>query len=147
MLFRSGLRQVRIFASGGLNEEVIAGLLQDGAPIDGFGVGADMGVSADAPTLDIVYKLVEYGGRGRLKLSPGKALLPGRKQIFRVEANGVADHDVVARHDETLSGRPLLQQVMKSGARLASARASLDEVRALAARERAQLPATLRALP
>ena len=104
-----------IFASGGLNEDEIAQLLAAGAPIDGFGVGTDMGVSRDAPSLDIAYKLVEYAGRGRLKLSTGKALLPGRKQVFRVERDGVADHDVIGRRDEPLPGRPLLRQVMAGG--------------------------------
>ena len=94
------------------------GSLRAGAPIDGFGVGAAMGVSADAPVLDIVYKLVEYAGRGRVKLSPEKGLLPGRKQIFRVERDGLAQYDVLGRHDEPPHGRALLQQVMKSGTRL-----------------------------
>ena len=79
-----------IFASGSLNEDEIARLLSAGAPINGFGVGSDMGVSRDAPALDIAYKLVEDAGRGRMKLSSGKAVLPGRKQIFRVEHDGLA---------------------------------------------------------
>jgi nicotinate phosphoribosyltransferase len=31
-----------------------------------------MAVSSDAPSLDIVYKLVEYAGRGSLEWSTGK---------------------------------------------------------------------------
>src|SRR4029079_7903646 len=100
LLDDAGLQRVTIFASGGLNEDEIAGLMVAGAPIDGFGVGTDMGVSRDAPSLDIAYKLVEYAGCGRVKLSPGKAILPGRKQIFRVEQDGLADHDVLGRNDE-----------------------------------------------
>jgi nicotinate phosphoribosyltransferase len=146
MLDDAGLHHVGIFASGGLNEDVIARLLADGAPINGFGVGTDMGVSSDAPALDIAYKLVEYGGRGRLKLSPGKALLPGRKQIFRVERDGVADRDVLARHDEAACGRPLLVPVMQAGVRLPAGRITLDEARAHARRERERLPPQLRAL-
>lgn len=142
----AGLQRVRIFASGGLNEDEIARLLAEGAPIDGFGVGTDMGVSRDAPALDIAYKLVEYEGRGRLKLSTGKAVLPGRKQIYRVERDGAADRDVLARDDEAPHGRPLMQQVMKGGVRLPAGRASLDESRAHAARELPRLPARIRAL-
>ena len=59
-----------------------------GAPIDSFGVGTRVGVSADAPYLDSVYKLVEYDGRPVLKLSAEKSTEPGRKQVFRGEARG-----------------------------------------------------------
>ena len=45
-----------------------------------------MGVSADAPSLDSAYKLVEYDGRPMLKLSEAKATEPGRKQVFRGRA-------------------------------------------------------------
>jgi len=58
----AGLRHVEVFASGNLNEDEIARLVAAGAPINGFGVGTDMGVSRDAPALDIAYKLVEYAG-------------------------------------------------------------------------------------
>ena len=49
-----------------------------------------MSVSADAPALDIAYKLTEYAGIGRMKLSPGKRTLPGRKQVFRTFRDGLA---------------------------------------------------------
>lgn len=140
----AGLRSVAIFASGGLNEDEIVRLMTAGAPIDAFGVGTDMAVSRDAPGLDIAYKLVEYGGRGRVKLSPGKALLPGRKQIFRVERDGIADHDVLGRRDEQPCGRALLQHVMAGGTRCQAGRVTLDDARTLATRERDRLPSPLR---
>ncbi|MFO7813803.1 MAG: nicotinate phosphoribosyltransferase, partial [Pelovirga sp.] len=71
LLDQAKLGQVEIFASGGLNEDKITELISAGAPVDGFGVGTSMGVSKDAPDLDIAYKLCEYAGKGRLKLSPG----------------------------------------------------------------------------
>ncbi len=77
-----GCTGVQIFASGGLDEDEIARLVTAAAPIDGFGVGSDMAVSRDAPGLDIVYKLVEYAGRPRLKLSPGKAVLRAGSRSF-----------------------------------------------------------------
>jgi nicotinate phosphoribosyltransferase len=80
-----GLDRVEIFASGGLDEHEVERLVESGAPIDGFGVGTRMGVSSDAPSLDMAYKLTEYAGRVRLKLAPGKRILPGRKQVFRSE--------------------------------------------------------------
>jgi nicotinate phosphoribosyltransferase len=146
ILDAAGLQRVGIFASGGLNEDEIARLITAAAPIDGFGVGTDMGVSRDAPALDIAYKLVEYAGCGRVKLSPGKAILPGRKQIFRVEHDGLADHDFLGRHDEPPSGRPLMRQVMKGGARLADARVSLKDAYERARRELAWLPPHIRAI-
>ena len=59
----AGLGHVRIFASGGLDELSIHELVRGGAPIDAFGVGTQTGVSADAPSLESVYKLVRYGER------------------------------------------------------------------------------------
>jgi nicotinate phosphoribosyltransferase len=140
----AGLQEVRIFASGGLDEDDVARLVRSGAPIDAFGVGTAMGVSEDAPALDIAYKLVEYAGRPRLKLSSGKELLPGAKQVFRVYRDGEAVHDTLARFGEELAGRPLLEPVMRSGRRLPEGGRSLQETRAYAAREVAALPERLR---
>ena len=76
LLDHAGLRQ-KIFASGGLDEHEVAELVRAGAPVDAFGIGTQLGVSADAPYIDAVYKLVEYDGRPVLKLSPAKATAPG----------------------------------------------------------------------
>ena len=103
----------------------------------------EMGVSHDAPSLDIAYKLVEYAGRGRLKLSAGKRVLPGRKQVFRVELGDFSDHDVLGKSDERVPGRPLLRRVMAGGARLAEGQATLDQVRAHAKAELDRLPPRL----
>ncbi|HEY8377665.1 MAG TPA: hypothetical protein VIK91_14315, partial [Nannocystis sp.] len=88
----------------------------------------------------------EYEGRGRIKLSPGKPILPGRKQVFRVEEGGRAVGDVIARRDEAIPGRALLVQVMESGRRLPEGRVTLDEARARAAEELARLPDHVRGL-
>ena len=145
MLDAAGLASVQIIASGGLDEHSIAALVAAGAPIDGFGVGTQMDVSADAPTLDAVYKLVEYDGEGRVKLSPGKETLPGRKQIFRTIESGVITRDVLALRDEQLAGAPLLRPVMRAGRHLPPER-SLAETRSYAAEQRAMLAPELRAL-
>lgn len=146
LLDAAGLHAVRIVVSGGLSEEKVAEIIARGAPVDGFGVGTHMGVSEDEPTLDLAYKLTEYEGVGRLKRSPGKATLPGRKQVFRVEEAGRALHDVIARHDETLAGRPLLETVMRAGKRTAAGRVSLARARARAADELSRLPEPILAL-
>lgn len=48
---------VRIVLSGNLNEQRIARLLAGGVPVDALGVGASLDVSADAPALDMAYKI------------------------------------------------------------------------------------------
>jgi nicotinate phosphoribosyltransferase len=98
-----GLHDVHILASGDLDEHRIADLLAADAPIDAFGVGTRMGTSADAPSLGVVYKLVEDDNGPKLKLAEGKATWPGRKQVFRCD-----DHDVLGLIDERVDGRGLL---------------------------------------
>ena len=114
ILDQAGLPNVRIFASGGLDETDVDRLVTAGAPIDAFGVGTRVGVSADAPYLDSVYKLVEYDGRPVLKLSEAKATAPGRKQVFRGP-----DGDVIGLRDEPVppGTEPLLVPVMFGGRR------------------------------
>jgi nicotinate phosphoribosyltransferase len=131
LLDEAGLGDVRIFASGNLDELAIAELTARAAPIDAYGVGTRMGVSADAPYLDSVYKLVAYGDRPVLKLSPEKATAPGRKQVFRApdagrELVGLRDEPAPAGHE------PLLVPVMAGGRRtgpagdIATARARFE---------------------
>ena len=145
-LDEAGLQRIGIFASGGLDEYTVAALVASGAPIDGFGVGTSMGVSDDAPTLDIAYKLCEYAGRGRLKLSESKPVLPGRKQVFRVAEGGQDVRDVIARSSEDLPGRPLLVKMMEGGKRLPSAGVELKAIREYAREQTSRLPAAVREL-
>lgn len=143
LLDRAGLERVRIVASGGLDEWRIAELVASGAPIDAFGVGTALATSRDAPDLELVYKLAEYAGRGRLKLSSDKPVLPGRKQLLRArdaEGNIVADR--IARADETGPGEALLRTRMEQGRRTRPA-PDLDAVREHARRERHRLPGSL----
>jgi nicotinate phosphoribosyltransferase len=146
LLDAAGMPQVRIMASGGLDEHAIAALLADGAPIDGFGVGTAVDVVADRPYLDAAYKLVAYAGQDCGKLSPGKVSLPGRKQVFRRHVDGLAVGDTIARHDERLPGEPLLECVMRDGRRLPAGRVDTAGARAHAAEQLECLPAALRAL-
>ena len=140
LLDEAGLSQVEIFASGGLDEKRITELLSAGAPLDGFGVGSSMGVSSDAPVLDIAYKLCEYAGQGRLKLSTGKPILPGRKQIFRMTENDRDVGDVIARVDENFPGRAFLVPVMRQGKRLETGCVDLESIREYTQQQIARLP-------
>ncbi|MGZ5128020.1 MAG: nicotinate phosphoribosyltransferase [Actinomycetota bacterium] len=125
LLDEAGLTDARIFASGGLDELEVAELVKAGAPVDAFGIGTQMGVSADAPYVDSVYKLTEYNGEPKLKLSSDKATAPGRKQVWRSGAG-----DLLALRDEAGpdDGEALLSPVMRGGRRLADS-SSLDESR------------------
>jgi nicotinate phosphoribosyltransferase len=136
----AGLAGVRILVSGGLDEYDLERLVREGAPIDAAGVGTRMGVSADAPTLDSVYKLVAYGDRPVLKLSEGKVTLPGAKQVWRRRPT---DDDLLAGRDEPAPpGRePLLVPVMVGGTRVGAV-GTLLEARDRLQRDLAGLPAT-----
>ena len=146
MLDAAGLRQVIVFASGNLDEQRIARLLADGAPIDGFGVGTALDTSSDAPTLDAVYKLQSYAGVARRKRSEGKATWPGIKQVWRrCNAQGRLAEDRVGLADDAGDGEPLLQPVMRAGRRLPSS-GTLAQARSHCAAQLARLPEALRAL-
>jgi nicotinate phosphoribosyltransferase len=140
LLDQAGLSHVRIFASGGLDEADVDRLVSAKAPIDAFGVGTRVGVSADAPSLDSVYKLVEYDGRPVLKLSAAKATEPGRKQMFRG-----AGGDVIALRDEPPppGTEPLLVPVMLAGRRAGPPR-NLETARHLFETDLARLPEPVR---
>jgi nicotinate phosphoribosyltransferase len=146
ILDAGGCENVHIFCSGGLDEHVLHRLVAAGAPVDGFGVGTSLDVSADAPYLDCVYKLQEYAGRARRKRSTAKATWPGRKQVYRrYDATGVMVGDVITVEDDPQDGEPLLEQVVAQGQRTGPT-PSLGEIRERAARSLRALPAAQRAL-
>jgi nicotinate phosphoribosyltransferase len=124
-------------ARGGLDEYAIADLVAASAPIDAYGVGTKMGVSADAPYLDTAFKLVDYDGRPVMKLSPDKVTLPGAKQVHRGP-----EGDVIALRTEPLpSGyEPLLVPVMREGRRLGPPEPIADAIRRCSASVRALPP-------
>jgi len=111
----AALADARIFASGGQGGDRVFVQAAAGAPIDAYGVGTKMGVSADAPYLDSAYKLAAYDGRPVMKLSAGKASPPGAKQVYRGP-----DGDVLALREEPPppGHQPLLVPVMRKGRRV-----------------------------
>jgi len=145
MLDENGLGYVQIFASGDLDEYRIEELLRKGAKIDSFGVGTKMGTSADRPYVDIIYKLCEkVNGKGKfqpiMKLSEGKATLPGRKQVFRLrDAEGSFVKDVIALEDEKVDGAPLLVKVVEKG-KVVYDFPTLEEIRERALENLSRLP-------
>ena len=140
-----GLKDVGIFASGNLDEWKVAALIASGAPIDGFGIGSRLDVSADLPYLDCAYKLQEYAGQPRRKRSEGKATWPGRKQVFRTYRDGLTERDTIALEGDREAGEPLLQLVMQNGKRL-NPSPSLADLRERTLEQLTTLPPELRKL-
>jgi nicotinate phosphoribosyltransferase len=130
VLDEAGLDDTEIFASSSFDEYKIARAVREGARIDAFGVGTKMGVSADAPFFDIVYKLVQYGDRPIMKLSTGKANLAGNKQVFRrADSQGRFIEDIIGTADEAIDGAtPLLRPVVQDG-KILRAHPTLEEIR------------------
>lgn len=140
MLDDAGLGYVKIFASNQLDEFVIRSLLEQKAPIDGFGVGTSLVTGQPDAALDGVYKLALAYGKSRIKLSENtaKITLPGKKQVHRMYdsnrrplgADVVAlweEKDLQEMHHpnydhksmglENCTGEPLLLPVMENGKR------------------------------
>jgi nicotinate phosphoribosyltransferase len=147
MLDASGLSYVRIVASNQLDEYVIRSLLEQGAPIDAFGVGTRLVTGQSSAALDGVYKLSAFDGQPRLKFSENfsKITLPGEKVIHRFfnqdgmfyadgialaseSTLGVIHHPMFTEARSSLKGHPselLMHTVMDHGKRLESA--SVDD--------------------
>jgi nicotinate phosphoribosyltransferase len=97
---QEGFKDVKILVSGGVDEYDIEKWISEGVPIDAFGVGTKLLTSADAPYLDIAYKLVEYEGKPKFKESPGKKTFPYKRQVWRFLKDGKFDYDKVGRFQE-----------------------------------------------
>ncbi len=146
ILDEHGCRDVQIILSGNLDEHRIEVLISAGTPVEAFGVGTSLDVSADAPALDMAYKLEEYAGRARRKRSPGKQTWPGRKQVYRERGpHGELLRDCIALDDEQMPGEPLLREVMREGRRV-SELPQLAAIREHTRSELAQLPQSMRSL-
>jgi nicotinate phosphoribosyltransferase len=146
ILDEGGLKEVTIFASGGIDESELARMAQQQAPIDGFGIGTSLTTSFDVPALDCAYKLQEYAGLPRRKRSTGKATWPGRKQVWRQYGqDGRMRRDILSVEEDDQVGEPLIEPVMQGGRRLMP-QPTLSEIRARTARSLERLPEPLRRL-
>ena len=141
-----GLKDVIILVSGGINEDVLAAMMKAKAPIDGFGIGVNLAASLDAPALDCAYKLQEYAGQAKRKLSEGKATWPGRKQVWRAyDTDGRMRGDILSLETDKQKGEPLVVPMMRAGQRIAPS-PTLAQIRERAAADLARLPERLRKL-
>jgi nicotinate phosphoribosyltransferase len=145
----AGLTDAKIMATGDLNEHKIHELVAAQSPIDVFGVGTDLATSADAPSLGVIYKMVEletaHEHRYTAKFSPEKHTLPGAKQIFRH-----ANYDVLARSTECISCEDetveALQRPVILGGKLVEPLPTAAQARQYAMERLARLPAPCHSL-
>jgi nicotinate phosphoribosyltransferase len=103
LLDQAGLHYVKIVVSNQLDEHIIKSLLDQGAPINAFGVGTNLVTGQQNPSLDGVYKLSWLEGEPRLKISENvtKTSLPGIKKVVRyTDPEGFFYADGVLLEDE-----------------------------------------------
>jgi len=108
MLNDADLDYVQIFASNQLNEYVIKSLNEQGAQIDGYGIGTELVTGKDTGALDGVYKLVENNGNPRLKISENieKITMPGKKKLIRyLDKDGMFFRDGILLENEKTTDR------------------------------------------
>jgi nicotinate phosphoribosyltransferase len=149
ILDEASLHDIAIFASGGLDEQLLQRYTAEGVPIDGYGIGTSLTTSQDAPALDCAYKIQEYAGAPKRKRSEGKATWPGRKQVWRRYADGLMAGDILTLDSdpalEISELEPLIEPVMQGGRRIGPL-PSLKQARERTAAELQRLPQPLRAL-
>ena len=114
----NGCKEVIIVASSDLNEYKIKQIIDTNAPIDAFGVGTELATSRDDPTIAGVYKLIEYNGRPKIKISEEKLTYPGKKQIYRIyNERGIFKEDILMLEDDEVppNSEALLIPIMEKG--------------------------------
>jgi nicotinate phosphoribosyltransferase len=146
ILDREGLSDIKVFASGNLDEYSLEKFAESETPIDGFGVGTLMITSADAPYIECGYKLVSYNHQPRFKKSPRKATYPCAKQVYRhYDDKDTFAYDEVTHINEKRETEALLNKVMENG-RILSKHPSLSETRQHLNQQIKKLPLNLRSL-
>ncbi|MDG7009126.1 MAG: nicotinate phosphoribosyltransferase [Nitrososphaerota archaeon] len=124
-----GGRNVKIIASGRLDEDAVTGLRD---VVDGFGVGTAV---AYPPVIDLSAKIVEVGGRGGMEFRAKRGGLGGRKQVYR--SRGF--NDMVALEGEPAPrGEVLLKPLTKAG-KIVRRYEGMDAIRARVARQLEEL--------
>jgi nicotinate phosphoribosyltransferase len=140
LLDELGATSTKVVVTSDLDEYAIAGLMA--APVDRYGVGTSLVTGSGAPTVGMVYKLVERDGVPVVKKSEGKRSVGGRKHaVRRHDSAGTALAEVVS--SEPIAprdgDRDLVVPLMRAGTvcndrtpveALAAARAHHERVRA-----------------
>jgi nicotinate phosphoribosyltransferase len=111
-----GATKTRIIVTSDLDEYAISGLMA--APVDSYGVGTSLVTGSGAPTMGMVYKLVERDGVPVAKKSKDKISVGGRKHaVRRHDADGIAVAEVVSSEPITPrdGDRGLVVPLMQAG--------------------------------
>ena len=154
-LDRVGLINVRILASGDLDEWKITELIEAGAAIDSFGVGTTLGSGAGSVELGVsggalgaVYKEVWYVDETgteypKVKIAGSKSTWPGKKEIYR---HPQWEEDVIqlAHEPRPENYQRLLRPVMRNGEMIPGSLPPLSEIRELAQQNLEMLPTRYR---
>ncbi|MBA2449099.1 MAG: nicotinate phosphoribosyltransferase [Chloroflexi bacterium] len=158
VLDEAGLRDVRVLASGDLDEFRITELLEQRAPIDAFGVGTSLGVGAGSVEREVeggalggVFKQVLYvdelgAQTPKMKVAGEKSTLPGKKEVYRI---GAFEEDVIQLAGEPRPGRDaerLLRPVVRGGQVVPGSLPPLSELWEFASRNLKLLPERYRRL-
>lgn len=153
----AGLSQVRIVASGDLDEWKILELLEAGAAIDAFGVGTALGAGLGSAergiaggALGAAYKMAWYVDedgteRPTIKTAGAKSTLPGKKELYR-HPRWEEDVLQLAQEPQPQGYQRLLRPVMRNGEIVPGSLPPLSEIRELAQAQLQMLPAPYRAL-
>lgn len=146
-LDHAGLRYVKIFVAGNIDEYKLKRLIDKKIPADVYHVITELNTSSDAPKLEAVYKLAEIRNgkniRYTAKFAPGKLSLPGRKQVFRqFDRRGIMQNDTIGLDGEKL-GAPLLRPIFRHG-KLVYQSPTLEGIRSYVRKQIEVLPARLR---
>src|ERR687889_781167 len=149
LLDELGATRTRIIVTSDLDEYAIAGMMA--APVDGYGVGTSLVTGSGAPTMGMVYKLVERDGVAVAKRSLGKPSVGGRKSaVRRHDASGTATAEVVTSEPVLPrdGDRPLIVELVRGGeiCTPATPREALAAARAHHQRAREAMPAEAFAL-
>ena len=108
MLDEAGLSYVKIAVSNQLDEYIIKSLLDQGAPVDIFGVGTRLVTGFSDSALDGVYKLAKFGGKPKIKISENivKVNFPDAKNVIRFSReNGEFHADAICLSNEKVVNR------------------------------------------
>ncbi len=151
------LTNVRIVASGDLDEWKILELLQAGAAIDAFGVGTALGGGTgsaergiEGGALGAAYKAVWYVDADgtehpAMKTAGTKSTWPGKKEIFR-HPHWEEDVIQLVHEPHPEHYQRLLRPVMRNGEIIPGSLPPLSEIRELAQYNVQMLPVQYRAL-
>lgn len=153
----AGLTNVRIIASGDLDEWKILDLLQAGAAIDAFGVGTALGAGTGSAergfaggALGAAYKAVWYVDEEgteypTIKTAGSKSTWPGKKEIYR-HPHWEEDVIQLAQEAHPEYYQRLLRPVMHNGEIIPGSLPPLSEIRELAQYNVQMLPVQYRVL-